>query len=523
MGDLVKFPRDREAALRIERVDPGPVETLTAQVAGRVPPHDLAAEAAVLSALLGAPLQARMTLFRPTQEIAAIAQGIANAQEIVLAVIKPEHFYSEANARIFQACEQLALSRVPIDVVSVATWLVGNDWIAKVGGKAYLDQVAYETPTVGHVEAHIAIVIDCYERRKVIATCQAVMVAEYGNAEPWGPRKAQIRATFGTLTAARLKVVGAPIGVAAAEAHASVNAAQLGASPGVPWGFDTLDHLGLLAQGNQHVLAARPGMGKTALAFQVCVRIADAPSEHGVFEAVYFCSWEMPRDKLLEREAASLAGVSFKLLQRRRVDADGLHRVARQFARLAKLPIWIDDEPCTPAELGPRVAAIKALFERGAARASDGSLHPRCRMRVVAIDQLSEVKVPEATNTRADSRVIVGATAKAVKDCVAKRLNVATLLLCQIGRPKPGVKVEAPTLSELRESGQIEEGADEVHAIHRPQYYERGCAVEWRNVARIIPLKGRYGCEDEARMGFYAGRFSDELPAAALGVPDYGH
>ena len=161
MGDVVRFPRDKEAALRIDRVDPGPVESLAAQVAGKVPPHDLAAEAAVLSAVLGAPLQARLTIFRPTEELAAVARAIADAQEIVLSTIEAKHFQSIANGRIFQACEKLAQAHTPIDVVSVASWLLENDLLEKVGGKAYLDRIAYETPNVGHVEAHIASVLDC--------------------------------------------------------------------------------------------------------------------------------------------------------------------------------------------------------------------------------------------------------------------------------------------------------------------------------------------------------------------------
>lgn len=529
MGDVYKFPRDREAALRIDFCDPGPDTELDAPARGRVPPHNLDAEAAVLAGILSAPDLDVLSLRHGSDEtLVAGFQRARDAIQRALDMLRPEHFYSEAHGRIYQGCQQLKIQHTPVDAVSVGRWIEEHGMTAKVGGDGYLKRLAYATPTAGHADAHAKIVLECWERRQLIKTCQRVMVEPYGDVGPWDAYKAKARAELGRLTAPRPTLAGAPIGVASDEAHANVNAAQSGAVPGVPWCFDTLDHFGLLGQGKQHVLAARPGMGKTALAFQVAARIADLPIGDGFGEAVYWCSWEMSRSDLLEREACSLAEVSYKSMQRRMVGPMGQERVAGQLGRLRSLPIWIDDERCSPAELAARVRVVKLMFEAGAARMAprrgepSGRLYEKCRMRVVVVDQLSEVHAPADVNPRADQRIIVGATAKAIQREIAKALNVATLLLCQIGRPKPGMKVERPTLSELRESGQIEEGADEVHAIHRRQYYERNCAVEWRNVAEVIPLKGRYGHEDEALMGFYAGRFSDALPAAARGEPDYG-
>ena len=133
-------------------VDPPPV-------AGRVPPHDLDAEAAVLSAIL---------LDR-------------DALDRVLEILKPEHFYSEANARIFQAAQALAVAMTPIDMVSVASWLRDREWLQKMGGTAYLAQLADATPAVGHVGAHAKVVHEKWRLRQLISTCQRVSAEGYGD------------------------------------------------------------------------------------------------------------------------------------------------------------------------------------------------------------------------------------------------------------------------------------------------------------------------------------------------------
>lgn len=525
MGDVVRFPRDRHADLRIDACDPGPDTGLNAASAGKLPPQALAAERAVLHEIVD---QARTrALMHANPGHAAGLQGDLDAIDRVFEVLRPEHFHDPSNGRVYQACQQLRQAGTPIDLVTVRHWLEERDMLARIGGEAYLTHLAQPAHATVNIETHARIVLEKWERRQFIASLQRMSAEAYDEIDDWSAYKATARVELGKLTAPRPTFAGAAIGAAADAARASIDASQRGGEPGVPWGFDTLDDFGLLAMGKQHVIAARPGMGKTALMFQVGARIARLESG-GIGEAVYICSWEMSAADLLEREACSLAGVSYKALQRRRVVDHQVEKVGRQIGWLRDLPIWIDDQRCPPAELAARVATVKAAFERGAARAAPdrdgtpGPLYPRCRMRVVMIDQLSEVPAPLDVPQRWQKRDIVGATAKAIRRDVAQRLRVATVLLCQLARPQVGAKIEEPTLHELRESGQIEESADEVYAIHRRQYYEgKKCPAVDVNVAKILPLKGRFGIADEARMGFYGGQFSDELPPAALGDPHY--
>lgn len=220
------------------RVDP-PV------VAGRVPPHDLDAEAAVLSA----------------------AMLDRDALDLVLETLKPEHFYSEANARIYQACQALAVVSTPIDVVSVASWLRDREWLAKVGGSPYLGHLVDATPAVGHVQAHAKVVFEKWRLRQLITTCQTTAAAGYGDV---GETQAFIDAHEGAVFAlgheGRAGETSTVIARDAVQECFSemVAAAESGrAVVGIPTGYDRLDDkMSGLHEGDLTIVAARPGMGK---------------------------------------------------------------------------------------------------------------------------------------------------------------------------------------------------------------------------------------------------------------------
>lgn len=475
------------------------------------PPHDLDAERAVLSALI---------LSRA-------------ALEVVLEVLTPEHFYDPANARVYQAAQALAIASTPVDAVTLLSWLRERDWLARVGGSEYLGLLCDASPEIGNVGAHAETVLKKWEDRQLLAALQLHAAEARRPEEAEGGRdafRARARAALGAATAPRTQLVGAPMGAVVAQARAEIEAAWREKVPtGIAWPFAALDEFGLLQQGTQEIITGRPGMGKTGFTFQLARRVVEAERLQGVGEAVYICSWEMKPHALVMREAANTCGLKFFDVMRGRVGADRWQRFSHTFDRFAALPIWWDDKPCEPDELAARVRRVKGLFETGKARREPGpgevagKLFPKCRLRLVAIDQLSKVPPPSWLSPRADTRERVGVTAEQVREKIAVKLNVCTLLLAQLARPKDPRKVELPALSDLRESGRLEEAADGVTAIHRRQYYERGpkCSDEWKNVAEILKLKGRYGESDDVRLGFFRGRFSDRLPPAALGEPHY--
>lgn len=512
MGEVVRF---QERSRR--RADSVPPEAYRDDDEQRErtapPPHDLEAEAAVISAAMldGSPH----------------ADGSTCAADRALELLRCEHFYYDPHARIWQGIDELRRASTPVDVITVRGWLDAKGWLTAVGGVVYLATLADATPAIGNVAAHADAVLSAWEDRQLLAAAQVTAAQARRPHEQEGGRdawRARVREQLGAATRPRAAIVGAPSDDVVRRVRERADLAAREQVPaGVTWGFDALSDFGLVHQGRQEVITGRPGMGKTGFTFQLTRRIAEAPPLHDVGEAIYWWSGEMDPVDLITREAAASARVHYRLVAAGQMNAEQWERYGRALSAIGSLPIWWDHEPATPAQLAERVRRVKALFESGKAVRGNGKLYPRCRLRVVAIDQLSELLPPEDLSPRADERVKYGAIAKACRQQIAVRLNVATLLLAQLKRPDvPPSKVEPPALHDLSESGKIEQSADGVLALHRRQYYLRQrCPAEWKNVAEVLRLKGRYGEADDARLGFFAGRFSDWLPAAARGQPHF--
>lgn len=241
---------------------------------GSVPPHDLDAEAAVLSALL---LSADVV------------------QLIVAGSLAPEHFYSDANGRIFDAVVELARAQMPVDIVSVASYLRDRGRLPHVGGPAYLAQLADATPAVAHVEAHAAIVIDKWRMRSVIATCQRIAATGYSDVGP------DVEAWMeGGLTALRAAVDSTPMRSPLAspvEAVRDLVTSWERPAPYAPTWIAGLDQMlsGGLRAGNVIGIAGAAKAGKSALAGQILYD-ATSPQVIGIYASV-----EMPRAEVWAR------------------------------------------------------------------------------------------------------------------------------------------------------------------------------------------------------------------------------
>src|SRR4051812_9723834 len=264
-----------------------------AMIAGRVPPHDLDAEAAVLSAIL---------LSR-------------EALDRVLEILKPENFYSDANGRIYEASQELALTGTPIDIVSVASYLRDRERLAQIGGASYLAQLADATPAVAHVGAHARVVYEKWRLRQLIATCQKVAAEGYGDVgvvqefiDAAEQDIYQLARTASSSSAQPLATV-----LRAAFQQITAAAERGDRITGISTGYEKLDaKTAGLHNGDLTIVAARPGMGKTSFVLNLGVNVASprtvtvaGPNEHGAgverqepgFGVCIF-SLEMPREQL---------------------------------------------------------------------------------------------------------------------------------------------------------------------------------------------------------------------------------
>jgi replicative DNA helicase len=421
--------------------------------AGSVPPHNEEAEASVLGAIL-----------LTEQALDGVLLEIG---------LKAGHFYRPRHQRIFEAMIRLKEKADPeaVDALTVCDDLRSNGQLEEAGGDAYVHSLPTVVPAVGAVLDYARIVRDDALMRGVLETTrqiQAEVLAHRGD-----PRELIERAE------AALFKIGHEGGMAEmrtieAVLHEEIDKLEelsrkdIGLT-GTPSGFTDIDDLtGGFQPGNLIVLAARPSMGKSTLATNIA---ENAAIDHGKPVALF--SLEMSETELAHRFIASQAKVSSDELRKGRVKADRWPKVLRAVEKLAAAPIFIDDS----SDIG--VLEMRAKARR---------LHARHGgLGLIVVDYLQLVR-PDG---RSDSRVEqVGQISRGLK-ILARELDIPVVAVSQLSRAVESRHPPEPLLSDLRESGQLEQDADVVMFVYREEYYDR--ESERLGEADIIFAKHRNG------------------------------
>ncbi len=458
-----------------------PQKVEPAAIAGRVPPHDLDAEAAVLSAIL---------LSR-------------DALDRVLEILKPEHFYSEANGRIYLAAQELASRGTPIDIVSVNAWLRDREWLQLIGGPSYLAQLADATPAVGHVGAHANVVYEKWRVRQLIATCQRVAAEGYGDVGIVQEFIDGAEQSIYELARTAQTTAVQPLATVLKAAFEQITAAAERGDriTGISTGYEKLDgKTAGLHDGDLTIVAARPGMGKTSFVLNVAVNVASprtvsmpGPGEHGHgierhepgFGVCVF-SLEMPREQLATRMVCSEGRVDLGKLRQGFLQPEDWRHLTEAASYLSTLPIWIDDTPALNIlELRAKVRRIQAEYNRPATPTSSER-----RVGMVVVDYLQLMKGRDGVNSREQE---ISEISRGLKQ-LAKELRVPVIALSQLNRAVETrtTKDKRPQLSDLRESGAIEQDADTIIFIYRDEYYNPE-NTNAKGIAELIIAKQRNG------------------------------
>ena len=464
--------------------------------AGRVPPHDLDAEAAVLSAVMLS----------------------HEAFDRVAEFLRPEHFYSGANQRVFEAVLELQSESHPVDVVTVAGWLRDKNLLQQIGGTPYLAQLTDAIPTIAHVETHGRLVKEKWRLRRVIATCQDFAALGYGDCgEIQGFIDQTEQAIFdlarqpegSKLTSLKHAIHGA-FGIL------SEAAKRGGGITGMATGFIDLDRMCAgLHPGDLYIVAARPGMGKTSFVLNLAAQLAetrrvqtegsaDPVEEFGT--GVVFFSLEMPREQLAARMLASDARVDVSKIRSGNIGKDDWINLTEAASRLGHLPLWLDDTPAISLlDVRARVRRLQAEVER---RGSDG---PKARkVGLVCIDYLQLMSGRPGVQNREQE---ISELSRGLKQ-LAKEMGVAVIALSQLNRSVETrtTKDKRPQLSDLRESGAIEQDADTIMFIYRDDYYFPETTEP--DVAEIIIAKQRNGPTGKFKLHFNKActRFENRAP-----------
>ena len=478
-------------------------------IAGRVPPHDLDAEAAVLSACL---------LDR-------------DALDSVLELLEPEHFYSEANQRIYEACRELSLQGTPVDIISVASWLRSRELIQAVGGTAYLGRIVDATPAVAHVVHHGRTVKEKWRLRRVIAACQKYAAEGYGDvgsAQDFIDSAEQslyeLARTPETSTVHHVKDV-----LTTTFQQISKAAERGDRITGVPTKYIDLDQktAGLHA-GDLMIVAARPGMGKTSFVLNVAANVASpeqlevpgpghepgqSTERPGYGVAVF--SLEMPKEQVAARLVCCEARVDLGKLRQGYLSQDDWANLTSAASVLANLPIWIDDTAGLGIlELRAKVRRLKADYNRIYGPDAPG-------LGLVVIDYLQLMSGRKGVTSREQE---ISEISRGLKQ-LAKEMSVPVIALSQLNRgvETRGGKDKRPMLSDLRESGAIEQDADVILFIYRDEYYNKDETNE-RGIAELIIAKQRNGPTGTVRTRFVASctKFENLAPGEYEEFDDLG-
>lgn len=424
---------------------------------GRIPPNDLDAEAAILSACFLQP--STLNLVQP--------------------LLSPDDFYSNANRTIYEA--QLALNAQggKIDVVTVKSWLADHDRLNQCGGAVYLGQIVDAVPAIAHAEDYVRIVKGKRRMRAAIAESQRTAALAYSYEGE--PQEFLNQAESRMSSLARAEIDKNLVHVSSAISQA-VERMQFMHQSGVKvtgctTGFTRLDNLtGGYQPTDLIIIAARPGMGKTAYLCSSAVSCAATPAT--IFDpkqslipeentvrtqprAAVIFSIEMPREQLALRLLCMEARVDTLKARLGDLSKEDWTKLIAAAGWLSKLPMFIDDTTVlTTSDLRAKVMRAKAVVER--------------QGMVLGLACLDYLQIMTNDDKTLKNRTeIVGGFARGVKQ-VARQSGVPIMAAAQLKREADdGGKGRRPVLSDLRESGDIEQQADLVAFLYREEYYDK--------------------------------------------------
>jgi len=385
---------------------------------GRVPPHSQEAETSIIGAIL-----------IDKDAIIAVAE-----------FLRPEHFYNENHGAIFKAVLDLYEERSPIDIVTVGDKLKKNRALSKVGGSAFLVELANSVPTASNAEKYGQIVKDLYIKRQLISAASRIADTAFdeGNSADQAIDKTEMEVF--SLSQKHLKQSFMPIKDALAESFDRLDELHkmAGGLRGVPTGFRDLDNmLAGLQPSNMIILAARPGVGKTALSLNIARAVAvDYKMPVGIF------SVEMSKEELTDRLLTRQSEIDAWKLKTGKLEEEDFTRFSEAMGILADAPLYVDDTPGISV-LEMRTKARRLQVEKG--------------LQLLIIDYLQLVRGRNLENRVQEvSEISMG-----IKN-LARELKIPIIAVSQLSRAVEIRGGQRPRLADLRESGGLEQDADVV-------------------------------------------------------------
>jgi replicative DNA helicase len=435
----------------------------------RVPPQNVEAEQSVLGAMM------------------IEREAISKVSEI----LRPEDFYREAHRLIFNAMLELFNKNDAVDLVTVVEVLRRDEKLEATGGIAYVTALANSVPTAANVVYHARIVEEKALLRQLINTATHVAGMGYEANE-------EVAVIMDKAEKMILEVSNRKAGQEFASIKNIIfdvfdKVSELysakGGITGLPSGFKDLDKLTSGLQPSDLILiAARPSMGKTAFVLNIAQNVAIKEKK-----AVAFFSLEMSKEQLVQRMLCAEAPIDAQRLRIGELENNDWDKLVRAADRLAAAPIFIDD-----------TAGITVMEMRSKAR----RLKVEHDLQLIIIDYLQLMQGGTGSSRSENRQQEISEISRSLK-ALARELKVPVIALSQLSRGVESRQVKKPMLSDLRESGSLEQDADIVAFLYREDYYEP--ETERKNITDIIVAKHRNGPVDTVQLFFHKQftKFSD--------------
>ncbi|WP_432797895.1 replicative DNA helicase [Poriferisphaera sp. WC338] len=425
----------------------------------KLPPHAVEAEAAVLGSMI--------LDWRVCGEVVQILSG-------------NKDFYKPAHGVIYDALVQLYDETQSIDMVQLNQRLVDKQMLEQVGGLDYLVQLAEAVPSATNASYYAKIVKDKATLRGLIESAGQILYDCYNSDQPVQDLLDKAERNIFEIAEDKSTEEASDLTSLLHETYTRLEMSEV--STGIQTGYYEVDEMtNGLQPGEMIIVAARPSMGKTAFALNVCENVAAGSR---VPCAVF--SLEMGKQQLAQRLLCSRSGVDSHRLRRNMLNQDDFAKLSMAVGDLSEAPLYIDDTP------GLTLLGLRAKARR---------LYSRYGIKMIMIDYMQLMSAPGADSRQQE----VSNISRGIK-ALARELSVPVICLSQLNRSSEGREGHRPRMSDLRESGSIEQDADVVAMLHREDYYHRGEEdYQDNNIAELIIAKQRNGPTGVVKLHFDGG------------------
>lgn len=431
----------------------------------RIPPHSIEAERAVLGALL---------------------TSDTDVYDSISGIVKTQDFYRDANRVIFEAITTIVYSHKRADLVLLTEELNRRNKLEEVGGIAYITSLANDSMATYNVEEHARIVAEKAQLRRMIDAGNKIVAMSYaGEEEPREIINESERMVLAVSGQAKAESGFSPMGEVVKHNIERLDEIQKfeGVLTGLSTGFKDLDRITNGLQRSDLILvAARPSMGKTAFTLNIAQNAAILSKK-----SVAFFSLEMSKEQLVGRVLSSVSGVTSEKLRTGNLSPEDWTRVIQAAGLMSQAPLYIDDTPMiTVQEMRSKLRRLKVEYG----------------LDLVVIDYI-QLMQGRASRNNDNRQQEISEISRNLK-LIAREMDVPLIALSQLSRSVESRTDKRPVLSDLRESGSLEQDADIVMFLYRDKYYDEN--TDKGDITEVIIKKHRNGA-----LGTVELRFQGEL------------